>query len=593
MKDFIKNFKIPIILGGCALVMVIVTLFVITGGFSSGYKLSITNAYGSVSVTSADVSAAAVNGAELKQGDVVTIGANSSCTIAYQGRKNSDKNYFVLGPNTQIVISDKFNGKKDGEIFLRNGTIIANFADDDKASILIRTESCMTTLEKSVAKISYSTNEFMSNSDIYTFMGNNQIQLYDSIGNTVNTPEYQIEKTWGRVIVSDEEPETTDENDTEPINGPYFDLLNCGLDLNSLTAFDLKQLLTIAALIGDSFPYDTEEMRAIYELKSGEEENADPITEQTETTVITAETDISDIIQTAEPIDTTSSPIVTTLPGQTYATTSRQQTTATTTAPAKTQSSDTTTTSSNSGNGTVHIVTIDIDGEETIQEVVHGGNAVRPEDPVIDGLTFIGWDGSFENITQDTVITALFNENLGNVHTVTIVIGDRTSSITVEHGQAAPLPVDVNVEGYVFRGWDKDYSSIVSDITITAILERVQTHTVTFVVGNDTYPVQVEHGGSALPPYIPSRDTGFVGWDKSLGNIISDTTITAVFEDSNYHTVTFIIDNEWHTVQVKHGETAEPPFWPIEDSSGNPFLGWDKNRENITEDVTIRAIYGY
>lgn len=569
--------------------MVIVTLFVITGGFSSGYKLSVTNAYGSVSVTSADVSAAAVNGAELKQGDVVTIGANSSCTIAYQGRKNSDKNYFVLGPNTQIVISDKFNGKKDGEIFLRNGTIIANFADDDKASILIRTESCMTTLEKSVSKISYSTNEFISCSEIYTFMGNNQIQLYDSIGNTVNTPEYQIEKTWGRVLVSDEERET--EDSTGVGDGPYFDLLNYTLDINTLTAFDLKQLLTIAALIGEDFPYDTDEMRAIYELKSGEEEDADPINEKTETTT-TAETDISDMIQTAEPIETTRSPIETTLPGQTHSTTARPQTTVTTAKPAQTQA-DTTSASSNSGNGTVHIVTIDIDGEETIQEVVHGGNAVRPEDPVIDGLTFIGWDGSFENITQDTVITALFNENLGNVHTVTIVIGDRTSSITVEHGQAAPLPADVNVEGYVFKGWDKDYSSIVSDITITAILERAQTHTVTFVIGNDTFPVQVEHGGSALPPYIPSRDTGFVGWDKSLGNIISDTTITAVFEDSNYHTVTFIIDNEWHTVQVKHGETAEPPFWPIEDSSGNPFLGWDKNRENITEDITIRAIYGY
>ena len=591
MKDFIKNFKIPIILGGFALVMVAVTLIVITGGFSSSYKLNITNVYGRVSVTSADVNAAAVNGTELNKGDVITIGADSSCTIAYQGRKNSEKNYFVLGPNTQIVISDKFNGKKDGEIFLRNGTIIANFADDDKASILIRTESCMTTLEKSVAKIAYSTNEFMSCSEIYTFMGNNQIQLYDSLGNTVNTPEYQIEKRWGRVIVSDEEePGTTD--DAEPVEGPYFDLLNFEMDLNSLTAFDLKQLLTIAAIIGDDFPYDTEELRVIYELKTGEEKDAEPINEQTETTT-TTETDISDIIQTAEPIDTTRSPIETTLPGQTYATTARPQTTAATTAPPQTQQTSTSTVSSNSGNETVHIVTIDIDGEETIQEVAHGGNAVRPEDPVIDGLTFIGWDGSFENITQDTVITALFNENLGNIHTVTIVIGDRTSSITVEHGQAAPLPADVNVEGYVFKGWDKDYSSIVSDITITAILEKAQTHTVTFVIGNDSYPVQVEHGGSALPPYIPSRDTGFIGWDKSLGNILSDTTITAIFEDSNYHNVTFIIDGKFYSVNVKHGETAEPPFWPVENSNGASFLFWDRGSlDNITEDVTITAIYG-
>lgn len=587
MKDFIRNFKIPLILGCCALIMVIATLLVVTGGFSSNYGLCITNAYGSVSITSADVSENAVSGTSLKQGDVVTIGANSSCTIAYQGKKNSEKNYLVLGPETQIVISDKFNGKKDGEIFLRNGVIIANFADDDKASILVRTESSMTTLAKTVAKVAYSTNEFMSYTELYTFMGNSQIQLYDSLGNTVNTPEYQIEKRWGRVIVSDEEPE--DESDSDSVGGPYFDSLNADLDLNTLTAFDLKQLLTIAALIGDKFPYDTQELKALYELKAGDDIDAEPIVEQTEATTSADTYDNSDTVQTAAPIETSPPPTATTLPGNN--TTARPQSPAVTTAPPQTQA--TTTASADSGNNTVHIVTIDIDGEETIQEVVHGGNAVKPDDPVIDGMTFIGWDKSFENITQDTIITALFNENSGSgTHTVTVVIGDRSSTINVEHGQPAPLPTDVSVEGYIFKGWDKDYSSITSDITITAILERTEMHTVTFVVNNDTYTVQVEHGGSVIPPYIPPRDTGFVGWDKSLGNILTDTTITAVFENSDYHTVTFIIDNKFYSVKVKDGETAEPPFWPISDSSGNSFIYWDKDFSNITSDITVTAIYG-
>lgn len=588
MKDFIKNFKIPIILGGCALIAVIATLLVISGGFSSNYKLCITNAHGVVSVTSADVSEAAADGTSLKQGDVVTIGADSSCTIAYQGKKNSEKNYLVLGPDTQIVVSDKFNGKNDGEIFLRYGVIIANFADDDKASILVRTESSMTTLEKTVAKIAYSTNEFMSYTELYTFMGNSLIQLYDTLGNTVNTPEYQIEKCWGRVMISDEEPENDD--DPASAGGPYFDLLNDKLDLNILTAFDLKQLLTIAALVGDGFPYDTDELKAVYELKAGEDADAEPIAEQTEG-IFTADTYDADI-QTAGPIETSPPPTATTLPGQTQATAARPQTPASTTVPAQTQST-TTTASADSGSGTVHIVTIDIDGEESIQEVVHGGNAVKPADPAIDGLTFIGWDNSFENITQDTVITALFSENAASsAHIVTVIIGDRTSTLMVEHGSAAPMPADVSVNGYIFKGWDKDYSNITSDITITAILERAETHTVTFIVNGESYPVQVEHGESVIPPYTPPLSSGFIGWDKSLGSILTDMTITAVFSDSNYHIVTFIIDGNFHSVRVKDGENVTPPFWPIEDSNGNKFLWWDNSLENITSDVTITAIYG-
>ncbi len=580
MKDFLKNYKIPIILGGVALIAVIATIIVITGGASSKSGLYIQSVSGSVTVTNGDVSENAVNGVKLDQSDVITVGANSSCTIAYQGKKNSDDNYLIVCPDTQILVSDEFNGKESGELFIRNGSVIGNFAGDDKASVIVRTPDSTITLEKSVAKISYYTNEFISYTDLYTFMGNNNIQLYDSLRNPVNSPEFQIQQKWGRVVSE---------------NAPSFEALNLDFDLNELTAFDLKNLITIAQLIGDDFPYRPGELQAVLDSKTEDTLNAPLVSEPP-----ASETDNSGTIQTAEPIVTeTSAPAIeTTLPGQTTTTVHVITTAppASTTAPPQTQPSSS---GQPQGDQRTHIVTIVIDGEETIQEVPHGGNAVRPEDPVIDGYTFIGWDGSFENITEDVVITALFNENLQSssdvFHTVTIIIGNNVTTQIVPHGQAADLPSNVEVEGYIFRGWDKDFSNITSDITITAILERTLTHTVTFVVEDQTYTVQTEHNGSVIPPYIPSYDSKgnrFIGWDKSLANIMNDVTITAVFANDNYHTVTFIIDNEFYSVKVADGETATPPFWPVSDSSGNMFIGWDHSLDNITSDVTITAIYG-
>lgn len=589
MNDFIKNFKIPLILGGCALAAIVITLIVVTGGGGSSYGLYISSASGSISVTNSDTVTNSASGDMLKNGDIITLGANSSCILTYKGKKNSDKNYIILGSDSQAVVSSDFNGKQDGELFLRSGSVIGNFADSDCFSINIRTADSMITTAESVSKISYSTNEFMSYTDLYTFMGDSSIQLYDSMGNPVNNAELQIEKKWGRIVSED---------------GPSFEALNLDFNLEELSASDLKNLITIAAIVGDTFPYSPDELKAAYDKKAdnANEENVPPVEEQQPDETVT---DSSDTIQTAEPIVTTSpAPTETTLPGYTTAAPVVVTTTAapvTTTAAPVTEPAPAET--SDSESGVYHTVTIIIDGEETIQEVIHGGNAVRPEDPNIEGMEFTGWDGSFENITEDRIITALFNGSApvttpssdSNTHTVTVVIGNRSNTLVIEHGKSANLPATVNVEGYIFKGWDKDFTNITEDIVISAILEKANTHTVTFVIGSDSYPVQVEHGGSVLPPYIPNADSNgnrFVGWDKSLSNIVIDTTITAVFAADEYHTVTFIIDGQFYTVKTPDGATAEPPFWPITDSNGSRFIGWDKSLENITSDVTITAYYG-
>lgn len=601
MKDFFSNYKLPLILGGCAVIAIIATLITVGGGFSSDYGLYITSVYGKVSLTDEDVNAATASDKAIPAGSVITVGEDSHCTLAYKGKKNSDANFIVVGANSQILVSNEFDGKNDGELFLRRGTVIGNFIGEDKSSVNVRTADAMITMAGSVAKASYYTNEFMSYTDIYTVMGQNDIQLYDAAGSPVNDPELQITPLCGR-IVSDE--------------GPAFEWLNVPFDLREFSAFDLKQLLTISAIVGEDFPLNTEELKTVYNEKNGDADSgADPVPDvpepPPEVTTVTEDTSV--------PENTASPNTETTLPGQTtirvitrppQTTVSSQQSgTTVTTVPDDTETSDSDDPDDTDDNGDIseptgsreyHTVIIYINGEETIQEVAHGDSAVKPADPDIDGLTFIGWDSSFDNITEDTVITALFSEiidggggSADTVHTVTVIINGKSSTISVEHGQSANLPANVIVEGYIFKGWDKDFSIITSDITITAILEPDNMpHIVTFVIDGSNYTVQVEHGGTAVPPYIPREDTGFIGWDKQLSNITADTTITAVYKITASHTVTFMIDGFAYPVTVADGETARPPFTPTVDSEGRAFAGWSpRDLTNIKSDTIFTAIF--
>lgn len=579
---------IPVITGSLALIAVIAVMIVLFGGKSSA-GLYITEATGTVGITSADESVQADSSAALKEGDVITVGEGASCKIVYRTKKNADDIYMVLSENTQAVLTAEPKSKDGGELLLNRGSVICNFTELDKTQINIRTADAKIYPSGTVSKVAWLTEEFSSYTDVYAFMGNAKIQLYDVQGNAVNTPEFLAEKLAGRVTTND--------------LGPVFSYLNIQFPLTDLTAKDLKNLITISQL-NENFTYTTDELKAAYSNVSGGEDIED------ETTVTSSEA-----IQTAEPIETTSTGLVTdepnheiTLPNNnnntTTAAATQPQTTTTTAKPAETTSGndgDIEETPEPTDPSTTHTVTIIIGEDEIVQEVEHGGSADMPADPEISGKTFVGWDKDYSNITEDTFITAIFKDGDSTgtdvYHNVTIVIADRETTIQVKDGEAAPLPSTVNIEGYTFKGWDKDYSSIHSDMTITAILEPNSTvktqYTVTFMVGGIPYLTLVEAGGNAIAPITPTVDAEgneFIGWDKSLLNINSDMTITAMFASPEY-TVTFVVEGISYPVKVKKGETAVVPVNPTTDSLGRTFIGWDSSFTNVQSDLTVNAIF--
>lgn len=185
-----------------------------------------------------------------------------------------------------------------------------------------------------------------------------------------------------------------------------------------------------------------------------------------------------------------------------------------------------------------------MDGEkvlETFTNVPHGDTVTAPEVPKKDGKTFKGWDKPFDNVTSDLTINAVYDVD---TFTVTFKDGEKVlETQTVEYEAAATAPDTARLsppEGMHFAKWDKDFSKVTESIEVSAVYE-LNEYTVIFKNGETTLKTEmVKHGFAATAPNVYDTATKkFVGWDKSFDNVTSDLIVNAKFETKKF-TLTFI-----------------------------------------------------
>ena len=185
-----------------------------------------------------------------------------------------------------------------------------------------------------------------------------------------------------------------------------------------------------------------------------------------------------------------------------------------------------------------------MDGEKvlaTFTNVTHGDTVTAPEVPEKDGKTFKGWDKPFDNVTSDLTINAVYDVD---TFTVTFKDGEKVlETQTVEYEAAATAPDTARLsppEGMHFAKWDKDFSKVTEDIAVSAVYE-LNEYTVTFKNGETTITTKkVKHGFAATAPNVYDTATKkFVGWDKSFDNVTSDIIVNANWETKKF-TLTFI-----------------------------------------------------
>jgi len=540
-----KSFKTAIIAGALALVAVIATVIVLTSG-SSGYGLYISSVSGDVVISNAEGTTQAAAETFLATGDALTVNAGGSCTLIYRTRDNYDQNYIVLEPATQVLATGKYTGKSDDELYLNRGSVMVSALNKSKKNIIIRTASASVTTKDAAMRIAYELGEGTTTTLAASFGGASEIQLYDALGNAVDrdgmklqSPEVLGEGLSAKVVSSGDVPS--------------FEYLNIKTDLSAYNANTLKELLTISAFHDGMLSFTAAEIKAAYDAAPTEapaDEPEVPEESVTEETTVTTVPETSETEETTIPSEETT--VTTTTPAQTT-------TAYTTTTAATTQAPQTTAQTTSTASGKMITVYVIIDDEITMQEVPYGGNATQPADPVVEGKRFVGWDGSFTNITEETTISAIFEDDASvttastsvtfdttetttsdsRMFTVTVVVNGNATTQQVAYGGSAVLPA-VNIPGYVFMGWDRSPDNITENCTITAILvpdgsttdTSATTYTVTFVVDGVSYPVTVSAGSSAVAPVSPtinSRGQTFIGWDTDFSNVTHDLTVTALF----------------------------------------------------------------
>ena len=231
--------------------------------------------------------------------------------------------------------------------------------------------------------------------------------------------------------------------------------------------------------------------------------------------------------------------------------------------------------------------------EEKVQE---GKAATAPADPTREGYRFIGWDKSFNKVTADLVVTALYEEIKNYTVTFKDYDGKVLKEETVQEGKSATAPTNPTREGYIFTGWDFDYTVITSDVVINA--KYVQEGSTTFIVTFKDYDGKVlkeetvEEGKGATAPANPTREGyKFLGWSVAFDVVNSNLEVVAEYEEIQLFTVTFkdhdgtILKQE----KVEEGKAATAPADPVRE--GFTFVGWNKTYDKVTGNLTITAQY--
>ncbi len=133
---------------------------------------------------------------------------------------------------------------------------------------------------------------------------------------------------------------------------------------------------------------------------------------------------------------------------------------------------------------------IDWNGEEIKSGwVKESSAAIPPSDPMREGYTFIGWDKAFDNVTEDLIVTALYEAGESTTCTLLFQNGINESEITQE-SITFSLPIAPSIQGFTFMKWVVIGGDLTDQIVIQAIYEADIPSSVSELYTNPANPAQ-------------------------------------------------------------------------------------------------------
>ena len=180
------------------------------------------------------------------------------------------------------------------------------------------------------------------------------------------------------------------------------------------------------------------------------------------------------------------------------------------------------------------------DNSDLGTETVNDGEAAQGVVATREGYTFTGWSEDISSVKSDMTVTAQFAVS---VYTITYTVdGAAIMSEQVNHGAMPTAYLAIEDQGkpsteqyvYTFDHWNPAIAVATEDASYEAVFtESLRKYTVRFQNWDHTLLKEepVEYGKAATAPADPVREGyTFKGWDRAFNNIITDMTVTAVFE---------------------------------------------------------------
>lgn len=267
---------------------------------------------------------------------------------------------------------------------------------------------------------------------------------------------------------------------------------------------------------------------------------------------------------------------------------------------------------------TLRVYRVDFYMDDTLlksESVVYGYSATAPEKVVkpadkYNTYEFIGWDGTFDNVTSNLEIRAQFDAT-PVLYKVTFVDWNDVvlGSDEVKYLQPASLGFEPQRESndkydYTFTGWSQSVDSVEDNMTVKAqYSESLREFTVTFNYGDgETLSQTVTYGEAAIAPEdinkseMVSTIYVFIGWDYAFDCVTSDMIVTAQYrEDVKEYEVKFMVDDTCIKSEiVLYGNSATAPDTVVkvkDDGYTYEFTGWDKTFDSITENTVVNALF--
>ena len=252
--------------------------------------------------------------------------------------------------------------------------------------------------------------------------------------------------------------------------------------------------------------------------------------------------------------------------------------------------------------------------------VFDASGTLTPNGFTREGHTFAGWattpdgpavydnEATVVNLTDvDGAIVTLYAK--WNINTYTVRFFDYTGTVqlgeaqTVNWGGAAVPETAPARTGRTFTGWTLTGDDDTVETSLTNVRENIDAvadyalnrFTVTFenYDGSVLGTDRVPYGGAATAPEVPAREGyTFTGWDTPFDNVTDDITVTALFRINTY-TVTFVnYDGTVLSTQtVEWNTAATAPEVP--EREGYTFTGWDADFSAVKADMTVTAQFAH